>query len=356
MNTIDADAHVLENETTWDFLERSQRHLRPSAVLPPGSERRYWFIDGRVRGMGARVLDEEQLLEASRVQGRSMRVPQPARDLEDVDARLAHMTSLGIGVQVLLPTLFIEQVADRAEVEVPLCRAYNRWLADIHGRGKDRLRWVVVPPLLAMDEARAELRFGKDHGACGVFMRGLEGDRLPSDPYFFPLYEAASDLDMPVVFHVGNANPAYCDLVSRYNPGASFWRLRVPVLGAFHALVMAGVPERFPRLRWGFLEAGAQWLPLVIPDLRRRLQRLGRVAPPELLESQRLYVALELDDDLPHVLSYSGEGHLVLGTDYGHADTASNVEALQRIQDRSDVGASTIDRILCANPRALYGI
>ena len=42
---------------------------------------------------------------------------------------------------------------------------------------------------MTMDQAIAEARFAKENGACGIFMRGTEGDLLLSDPYFFPLYE-----------------------------------------------------------------------------------------------------------------------------------------------------------------------
>jgi len=28
------------------------------------------------------------------------------------------------------------------------------------------------------------LRFGKENGACGVYLRGLEAERMLSDPYF----------------------------------------------------------------------------------------------------------------------------------------------------------------------------
>ena len=46
-----------------------------------------------------------------------------------------------------------------------------------------------------MDKALEEARFAKDNGACGIFVRGLEGDKRLSDSYFFPLYEAAGRLD-----------------------------------------------------------------------------------------------------------------------------------------------------------------
>ncbi len=347
---IDADAHVVENDATW----RDMPADRPLGFRPPSSDRRFWFIDGKVRGLGARVLNPEQMAAFSSATGRDVRVPEDSRDFEDVAARIAHMDALGIDVQVLSPTIFLEQVADRPEVEVPLCRAYNRWVASLAEAGKGRLRWAVVPPLLAMDEALAELRWARERGACAVFLRPIEGRRLLQDPYFAPLYRMAGDLDLPIVIHVGNACPENKDFVSQYHPGSAFWKFRLPLIGAFHALVMAEVPEAFPRVRWGFLEAGASWLPVVMHDVRRRLAMSGRRVDADFLRSRRMYVACDVADDLEYLARQVGEDNFIIGTDYGHADTSSNVEALAELRGRTEL--PWVDKILSANPRRLFGI
>src|ERR1043166_5708859 len=89
-----------------------------------------------------------------------------------------------------------------------------------------------------MSASLEELKFCQQHGACGVFMRGIEGHRLITDPYFYPLYEEMSRLNLTVGVHVGNGNPQNLDLVSQYNGGGSFWKFRIPVIGAFHSVIM----------------------------------------------------------------------------------------------------------------------
>ena len=63
MATIDADAHVVESEHTWDYMDPSDRKYRPVLVTPSdareerpvrsildiGSARSYWLIDGKIR-------------------------------------------------------------------------------------------------------------------------------------------------------------------------------------------------------------------------------------------------------------------------------------------------------------------
>src|SRR5436190_1085652 len=84
----------------------------------------------------------------------------------------------------------------------------HRWMAEGTAHSHGRLRWVAMLPLLSMDHAVEELRWAKDHGACGVFKKGIECDgRRAGDPYFLPLYEEASRLDVPICIHTGTDGP-----------------------------------------------------------------------------------------------------------------------------------------------------
>ena len=49
-----------------------------------------------------------------------------------------------------------------------------------------------------------------------------------------------------------------------------FSKFKLVIVGAFHNMIMDGIPERFPKLKVAFLEAGAQWLPYVLNDLGKR--------------------------------------------------------------------------------------
>ena len=339
MSTIDADAHVIENESTWDYMLESERGFRPLVVGPAGGEGAidYWLIDGRI-------------LPRTNV-GRDL--PRASREMSDVGARVRHMDELEVDLQVIYPTFFILPYTRRPEVDLALCRSYNRWMADIVWRAPDRFRWIVVPPLLCMDRIFEELKFGKENGACGIFVRGLEGERRLSDPYFFRLYEEAARLDMPVCVHSANGSSAVHDFFANES---GFCKFKLAVVGAFHSLVFDGVPERFPKLRIGIIEVGAQWVPYAIHDLMRRGLRRGRPIERDVLKARRIFVACQTDDDLPYILAYAGEDNLVIGSDYGHSDTATEIEALRRVKEKGDVSPRVIDKILADNARALYGL
>jgi predicted TIM-barrel fold metal-dependent hydrolase len=357
MPTIDSDAHVVESEHTWDYMDAADQKYRPVIVRPRGEDGgEYWYIDGKIRGLVRVVLTAGEIADVARRTGRDMGTSQATREMEDVPARLRHMDELGIDIQVLYPTIFIEQIADKVEWEVAICRGYNRWLANIFAQGNGRLRWICVLPLLEMSAALKELRFCHGHGACGVFLRGIEGQRMITNPYFYPLYEEISRHDMAVGVHVGNGNPQVLDLVSQYNGGGSFWKFRIPVIGACHSVMMSEVPRLFPRLRFHWAEAAAQWVPYVVKDLRRRWGAAGRELPENPLREFRQYVTCQTDDDVDYVLRYAGEENLTIGTDYGHNDQSTEVEALRNLKRQGVVTERQYEKITYDNPKALFAL
>jgi predicted TIM-barrel fold metal-dependent hydrolase len=212
-----------------------------------------------------------------------------------------------------------------------------------------------------MEEVLKELRWAAEHGACGINMRPLETNRTLTDPYFYPLYQEAERLNLPVTIHIGNSNPAMVEFLASRSPGgSSFVSLRLATVGAFHSLILSEVPALFPTLRWAFVEASSQWIPYAIHDLRRRFMGTtagkGRPLSETVLADNRLYVTCQTDDDLPYVLKYSGDGQLMLGTDYGHTDQSSEVEAFRNMEQKDDVPPEVSDKIMGLNAAACYGL
>ena len=352
---IDSDAHVIESEQTWSYLEPSEEKFRPRLV---GSEKhpdqQYWILDDKVVGFRFPSLTAKELEDLSERTGRDMNTTTETRELDRADLRVRHMDQVGIDIQVLHNTLFLGQVTNRPDAEIALCRSYNRWLGDTWTRGKGRLRWSCLPPTLSIPDAIEEIRWCKEHGAVGVCLRPLEGDHHLTDSYFFPLYEEAQALDMPITVHIANANPANVELVRH----SLFWRFRVPTVAACHAYLRSDVPERFPRLRVGFIEAGAQWLVWVLEGVVRTINqsKSNKCTMPELLARKRVWVTCEYEDHLPYILQYAGEDNLIIGTDYGHTDPFANVQALNTFADRPDISNSVKKKILKDNAEAYYGL
>ncbi len=353
---IDSDAHVIETEHTWDYLDASEKKFRPQLFRSADNLNiQYWFLDGKVIGFRAPTLTEQELIALSKQTGRDLKTAAEARELRDVELRLRHMDKLGIDVQVLFNTMWIARVADKAEAEIALCASWNRWMADMWKQGKNRLRWSCVVPAMTVSEALQQMRFAKANGAVAVSLRPFEDDRHLVDPYFYPIYEEATRLDMTVAVHISNGSPQLMDQFKpRYDKMGGFAQFRIPTVITCLSLMMSDLPKRFPQLRWAFVEASAQWVPWVIKEATRRSGTLG--FPHNPLKEFKIYVTTETNDDFDFVLKYAGEDNLVIGTDYGHTDASSEVDAIDIFRSNPVLTDSVKKKILDDNPRALYAL
>ena len=357
MAVIDADTHVDECEDTWSFMPESEARFRPETVVPdvvgaggrtlPGYTR-HWKVDGHLSVR--RIRDDKRT--GTRIE---------ARELHDVQARLRHMDEMGVDVHVMYPTMFLTYLTSDAETQTALCKSYNRWLADRSAQSNGRLRWVAVLPMLDIDAAVQELRWAKGKGVCGAFKLATEIGRKVTDPYFFPLYEEASALDLPICIHTGSADPGpdgggVLDGLGGTN-----------MLDAFFRVVFSGLPAQFPTLRFGFIEAGASWIPYVLDRLQARRERMAWAyngftyddVKQDLFRQNRLFVTCQTMEDVPYLLKFGTEDNLMIGTDYTHADQSAEIESLRIVQRWGEDGTLSKEvarKILEDNPKAFYGL
>ena len=371
MGFIDADAHVLECEETWDHLDPSERQYRPLTFEVPSTRGKdvpptqIWLVgetfarrfpdDGRPGGFGKEY-------------------SAGMTHLDDVPGRLVEMDMLGVDVQVLTSTNFIAVELDDPLEEAALTRSFNRWMAERTAGSNGRLRWVLVPPVLTMERAFEELEFGAANGACGVMIKGLEHGRFLDHPSFFPLYERAQDLDLTMVVHTG-ARRHHLEglpLAGRIPPPANSVHYLATVMQGFYAVMASDINQRYPRLRFAFLESGSTWVPAAV----HHYERTSSVSNPaayvdtdkgtsivitpknaaEIMEEHNLYVACETDEDLPYLTSKLGDRRLITGTDFCHNDRGTDPLAHTLIMSRTDIPQDTAKRIVDDNGREAFGI
>src|SRR5437870_3672263 len=258
---------------------------RPIIVSGPGDTvyRRssFWLIDGTIfpksAGKGG------FLLGTPTEPGQRETTPDVrARELLDIAGRLQAMDMMGVETQVVYPTLFLAYLTDDVTLEVALCRSYNRFMAGVWEQARGRLRWVVVPPLRSIDASIEELNFAKEHGAVGLFFRGIERDRTLDDPYFFPVYQEAARLNMPVCVHTGAGCPAFSAIfdVTRSH---TFPHTRTLPLMAFRNLVANKIPGALSRATIRLHRGGGVLGALRAPRTEERLRgESGRVGTEAL--------------------------------------------------------------------------
>ena len=362
MNIIDADTHIDETDATWEFMTGNDLPYKPATTFPTNPNpnlppARYWMIDGK---------RQIRFIRNDRDSGTTVET----RELLDVPARLKHMDELGTDTQVIYPTLFLMEATDKPEINTAMRRSYNRWLGERCMQSGGRLRWVCMPPLQNMDATVEELSWSKEHGACGVLKKGdREAGKFPADPYFERLYAEAEKLDMPICLHTGSGVPDFSP--AREFSHGQFMRTKAAAINGVLGLVLHKIPQKFPKLRFGCIEAGSMWAPFVAYDLKRQAKKqqgreskgvLGVPAidiPTNVFKDNRIYVTCQVDEDLPYILETVGDDNLMVGSDYTHRDPSMELEFRKELQARADKGEipqGSIQKILYDNPKAFYAL
>jgi predicted TIM-barrel fold metal-dependent hydrolase len=360
---VDADTHISESQHMWDLIDREMYHRRPVLVSVPddtlyGERNAFWLIDGNIfpkpAGRGG-----FNLITPSAAKRQQLRtdISLGCRDLTDPEARLKDMDRLGFDVQVIYPTLFLIYLTDDIALEVALCRAYNRWLAEASAKGKERLRWVVIPPLRSIEESIKEIRWAKDRGAAGVFFRGIEGNLTLDNPYFFPVYQAASDLDLPICIHQGSGSPTFINFFN-LERNRQWSHSAVLPLFAFNDIVNNKIPELFPRLKFGFIEAYASWVPYLLHSFKRQFRGEWKKysSSADLFRDCRIYVACETEENLPLLAECIGEDNLLIGSDYGHNDPFEQRNFLPTLRSQRGIPSRVVEKMVRDNPCMFYGL
>jgi predicted TIM-barrel fold metal-dependent hydrolase len=227
-----------------------------------------------------------------------------------------------------------------------------------------------MPPLQSMDDALAEIRWSQEHGACGVLKKGdREAGKYPADPYFDPFYAEAEKLDLPICIHTGSGVPDFSP--AREFSHGQFMRTKAAAINGVIGLILHKVPAKFPKLRFGCIEAGSMWTPFVAYDLRRQQFRQqgressGVLGVPKLelasnlFKENRMYVTCQVDEDLPYILQCVGEDNLMVGSDYTHRDPSMELEFRRELQARAekgDIPHAAVQKILYDNPKRFYGL
>ena len=186
----------------------------------------------------------------------SQHAPRVTERLDDVgQGRIAEMDAAGIDLQVLSHANPGMQKMD-AETAVRLARGANDRLHETVRAHPDRFAaFAAIPtpdPKAAADELeRAVTRLGFK----GAMVNGLTNGVFLDDKRFWPIFERAAALDVPLYMHPAIPHPAvieayYKDYVEQY-PSLlrAAWGFTVETATQGVRLVLSGVFDKYPGLK-----------------------------------------------------------------------------------------------------------
>ena len=104
-----------------------------------------------------------------------------------------------------------------------------------------------------------------------------------------------------------------------------------------------------------FIEASAGWVPFMLHILKRLFREKWKFSSDQdMFREYRIFVACDADEDVSYIAQYTGEDHLVIGSDYGHQDPSEERQLVAAMRAREDISPALTDKIFFANPKLLY--
>ena len=189
----------------------------------------------------------------------------------------ARLDELGIDFAILYGTSALGALSSPdEELRRSLARAHNRYYAELFCGHRDRMEPVAVIPMVEPEEALAELDFAVGElGLKAIVMNGIAFRPLPgaedvpgakwidtlahdSDRDYDPVWKRCEELGVSPTFH--HAGLGWGSRVSRtsyvYNHLGHF---AAAGEATCRSIFLGGVPQRFPKLNFAFLEGGVAW-------------------------------------------------------------------------------------------------
>jgi predicted TIM-barrel fold metal-dependent hydrolase len=289
---------------------------------------------------------------------------------------LAFAKDVGVTAAVVYPSLGLAygRIQNLTWAKV-VCRAYNDWLARTYCTEGSPLRGMALVPLQDPQAAAAELRRAvKELGLLGAVLPPTGLRNYLGDPEYWPLFEAANELGCPVAVH-GGAFPNLGLDNMRSHAAVNAIGHPMSMLTNFASMTFNGTFERFPKVRFAFLEAGCSWLLICLERLGASAyafqdwdgadarQPLYGDALTEmllgLLRDGRIYVGVEGEEiSLPAAIKIVGSARpFVFSSDYPHEVNADLLRhEVEELLENDDISQGDKEAILFHNAAELYGI
>ena len=309
----------------------------------------------------------------------------------DSDFRLAEMDADGVSGELLFPntvppffptspniTISLPRTRDEFEKRWAGVQAHNRWQIDFCALAPKRRRGLIQVFPNDVDRAMQEIRWGAEQGCFGgVLVPAVSpGDEVVAPLFhtrYEPLWALCQDLDLTVVQHSGAGSPIMPMDQPASNPVlitemASWAQRTLP------HLILAGVFERYPDLRFVPTEQGTHWvrmqlagLDAMVPTMKssadnRTYGIFGGSSVDELTMQPSDYVkrnvyfgASALSPYESGMIRWLGAEHILWGSDYPHEEGTTPHSKLAIRWALHDQAEADVRLILAGNSARLYG-
>jgi predicted TIM-barrel fold metal-dependent hydrolase len=241
-----------------------------------------------------------------------------------IDRGILTGTMIGVGIQ------------HNPRFLAALASAYNDYVLDTWVRPYDCYKGSITITSQDPEAAAKEVRrLGNETGMVQVIMPSAA--RIPyGQQYYWPIYAAACDFDLPVAIHVGAEGTGIANPPTSVGYPSTYLEFHSDhsqtMMGHCTSMLADGVFEEFPKLRFCFMEGGVVWAPHVIGRLDRTYRALKaevpwlKKAPSEYFVGRLFWSTQPIEEpEKPEQLlrlleMMRADRTVVLATDYPHWD------------------------------------
>jgi predicted TIM-barrel fold metal-dependent hydrolase len=271
----------------------------------------------------------------------------------------------GVEIGVLTSNILSLSVLPNTAMATAVARAYNDWTLDRWVRPHPEFKGSIVVAPQDTDGAVAEIeRLADDPGMVQVMI--FSGAIEPyGRPRYHKIWEVAQHYGLPVAMHSGGEGVGLAPSGTAAGPLSYYVEHHALQTQSAQAhvvsMVMEGVFEKYPRLRFLVIEEGVSWVPHIMWRLdkdykgnRSECPWLKKLPSEYILENVR-YSTQPIDEPRKpeHLLQLfdmiEAEHTLLYASDYPHWDFDNPLVAFK------DVRPALRRRIFVDNALDLYG-
>jgi len=279
------------------------------------------------------------------------------------DARAEDLKKIGFDRQVLVPNNGPYAFDVEAGLGASVCRSFNNAVSRVIKRHPDKFIGLAVLPMQDIDLAIEELdRAVLELGIHAPQIQTHILDKNLDEYDFWPFYKRVEELNVPLIVHCSHVSiTAGAHRYQRYRFGNAL-QFPAETSLAVGSLICGGVLDAFPKLRVGFLEAGAGFLPYLF-------DRLDEVAveepeytkvnikklPTEYLD--QLWFSFNIKTEaksIPFLIERIGADRLLISSDYPHGLAGSGMNTIQYLESLETVSPEDKEKMMGLNALRLF--
>lgn len=292
------------------------------------------------------------------------------------DGWLEFLKDVGIESSVLYTTggLSFGKIVSH-DWAIDLARAYNDWLYQTYLKRSPRFKGMALIPLQAPETAVEELcRAVKELGMCGAMLPSTGIQSHLGHKRYSPIYEEADRLGCCIGIHGGAHENLGLDDMSPYAPvhalGHPFGQMI-----SFAGVIINGICDKFPNVRFGFMEGGVAWLLMCLERFDRSYEthvqhdprkEFFRLKPGEKVSDYairhihegRIFVGCEgSEPDIAHAIRRVGNGPFIYSSDFPHEVNNEFCKTeIGEILENKELTAEDKAAVLHGNAKRFYNL